>query len=107
MHMMIGEQVHNSDGKLMLNSQAKRGFAISYTEYHRLKFEMAAYTSKNHVAHVVRHDHFDPGEFTWGTTDNWDYKGEPLSEHDAVTVLFQNEASNQSWSEKTPVKQPA
>ncbi|KAG0715207.1 Transmembrane and TPR repeat-containing protein 4 [Chionoecetes opilio] len=34
--------------------------------------------------------HFDPGQFTSGAIDNWDHEGARVSEHDTVTVLFQD-----------------
>ena len=95
MQMMIGEPVHNSGGKLMHDSLAKRGIVISYTEWQRFLFEMAAYTVKSHEAHVALPDHSNPSEFTRGTTDNWDREG-ATSEHDAVTVLFQNKPATKA-----------
>ena len=38
--------------------------------------------------HISLPYHFDPAEFTRGTTDNWDHEG-TTSTHDAVTVLYQ------------------
>ena len=34
--------------------------------------------------------HFDPGQFTSVAIDNWDHEGINVSEHDTVTVLFQD-----------------
>ena len=34
--------------------------------------------------------HFDPGQFTSGAIDNWDHESINVSEHDAVSVLFQD-----------------
>ena len=38
--------------------------------------------------------HFDPGQFTSGAIDNWDHEGANVSEHDTVTVLYQDKSSS-------------
>ena len=40
------------------------------------------------------HANFDPGQFTSGAIDNWDHEGANVSEHDTVTVLYQDKSSS-------------
>ena len=51
---------------------------------------MAYFTAQHNKDRVALPSHFDPGQFTSGAIDNWDHEGTNVSEHDTVTVLFQD-----------------
>ena len=59
------------------------------------------------MAHVAFPDHFDPGEYTRGATDNCDHEG-VITENDAVTVQFQNKPATKAGAKpkitKTTIK---
>ncbi|KAG0728088.1 hypothetical protein GWK47_033202 [Chionoecetes opilio] len=87
MHIMNAESFHalGRGGKIVTSILNHEGLALSYTELH-----LASFTAQHNKDRIALPSHFDPGQFTSGAIDNWDHEGARISEHDTVTVLFQD-----------------
>ncbi|KAG0711137.1 hypothetical protein GWK47_021289 [Chionoecetes opilio] len=92
MHIMNAESVHalGRGGKIVTSILNHKGLALSYTELRRYQQDLASFTAQHNKDRIALPSHFDPGQFTSGAIDNWDHKGARVSEHDTVTVLFQD-----------------
>ena len=92
MHIMNAESVHalGRGGKIVTQTLNHEGLAISYPELRRYQHDLASFTAQHNEVRVALPSHFDPGQFTSGAIDNWDHEGTNVSEHDTVTVLFQD-----------------
>ena len=92
MHIMNAESVHSlgRGGKIVTQTLNHEGLAISYPELRRYQCDLASFTAQHNRDRVGLPSHFDPGQFTSGAIDNWDHEGANVSEHDTVTVLFQD-----------------
>ena len=92
MHIMNAESVHSlgRGGKIVTQILNHEGLAISYPELRRYQCDLASFTAQHNRNRVGLPSHFDPGQFTSGAIDNWDHEGTNVSEHDTVTVLFQD-----------------
>ncbi|KAG0724293.1 hypothetical protein GWK47_040864 [Chionoecetes opilio] len=92
MHIMNAESVHalGRGGKIVTSILNHEGLAFSYTELRRYQHDLASFTAQHNKDHIALPSHFDPGQFTSGAIDNWDHEGARVSEHDTVTVLFQD-----------------
>ena len=92
LHIMNVESVHSlgRGGKIVTQILNREGLAISYPELRRYQHDLASFTAQRNSGQVALPSHFDPGQFTSGATDNWDHEGINVSEHDTVTVLFQD-----------------
>ena len=92
MHIMNAESVHSlgRGGKIVTQTLNHEGLAISYPELRRYQCDLESFTAKHNQHRVGLPSHFDPGQFTSGAIDNWDHEGANVSEHDTVTVLFQD-----------------
>ena len=94
MHIMNAESVHGlgRGGKIVNTTLNHEGRELSYTELRRYQHDLACFTSQHNQDRVVLPSHFDPGQFTSGAIDNWDHEGANVSEHDTVTVLYQDKS---------------
>ncbi|KAG0726655.1 hypothetical protein GWK47_004231 [Chionoecetes opilio] len=92
MHIMNAESVHalGRGGKIVTSILNHEGLALSYTELRRYQHDLASFTAQHNKDRIALPSHFDPGQFTYGAIDNWDHEGARVSEHDTVTVLFQD-----------------
>ena len=92
MHVMNAESVHSlgRGGKIVTQMLNREALCISYPELRRLQHDVASFTAEKNIEIVSLPSHFDPGEFTYVAIINWDHGGMNVSEHDTVTVLFQN-----------------
>ncbi|KAG0727783.1 hypothetical protein GWK47_033909 [Chionoecetes opilio] len=92
MHIMNAESVHalGRGGKIVTSILNHEGLALSYTELRRYQHDLASFTAQHNKDRIALPSHFDPGQFTSGAIDNWDHEGARVSEHDTVTVLFQD-----------------
>jgi len=92
MHIMNSESVHalGRGGKIVTQTLNHEGLAISYPEPRRYQRDLASFTALHNHDPVALPSHFDPGQFTSGAIDNWDHEGANVSEHDTVTVLYQD-----------------
>lgn len=92
MHIMNAESVHSLGraGKIVTQTLNHEGLAISYPELRRYQCDFASFTAQHNRDRAGLPYHFDPGQFTSGAIDNWDHEGANVSEHDTVTVLFQD-----------------
>ena len=66
------------------------GLALSYSELRRYQHDLTSFTAQHNKEIISLPRQFDPGQFTSGAINNWDYEGANVSEHDIVTVLFQD-----------------
>ena len=96
MHIMNSESVHalGRGGKIVTQILNHEGLAVSYADLRRYQHDLAAFTAHHNKAAVALPCHFDPGQFTSGAIDNWDHEGANVSEHDTVTVLYQDKSSS-------------
>lgn len=96
MHIMNAESVHalGRGGKIVTQTLNHEGLAISYPELRRYQHDLASFTAHHNEAQVALPCHFDPGQFTSGAIDNWDHEGASVSEHDTVTVLYQDKPAS-------------
>jgi hypothetical protein len=94
MHIMNAESVHalGRGGKIVTTILNHEGLALSYTELRRYQHDLAAFTAQYNQDRVGLPTHFDPGQFTSGAIDNWDHEGTNVSEHDTVTMLYQDKS---------------
>ncbi|KAG0717424.1 hypothetical protein GWK47_008039 [Chionoecetes opilio] len=92
MHIINAESVHalGRGGKIVTSILNHKGLAPSYTELRRYQHDLASFTAQHNKDRIALPSHFDPGQFTSGAIDNWDHEGARVSEHDTVTVLFQD-----------------
>lgn len=92
MHIMNAESVHGlgRGGKIVTTVLNHGGLAISYPELRRYQHDLATFTAQHNNDRVSLPSNFDPGQFTSGAIDNWDHEGANVSEHDTVTVLYQD-----------------
>ncbi|KAG0723281.1 hypothetical protein GWK47_042958 [Chionoecetes opilio] len=92
MHIMNAESVHalGRRGKIVTSILNHEGLALSYMELRRYQHDLASFTAQHNKDRIALPSHFDPGQFTSGAIDNWDHEGARVSEHDTVTVLFQD-----------------
>ena len=66
------------------------GPALSYSELRRYQHDLTSFTAQHNKEIISLPRQFDPGQFTSGAINNWDHEGANVSEHDTVTVLFQD-----------------
>lgn len=92
MHIMNAESVHSlrRGGKVVTKTLSHQGLALSYTGLRRYQHDLASFTALHSQDRVELPGHFDPGQFTSGVIDNWDQEGENVSEHNTVTVVYQD-----------------
>ena len=96
MHIMNAESVHalGRCGKIVTQILNHESLSLSYAALRRYQHDLAAFTAHHNKAAVALPCHFDPGQFTSGAIDNWDHEGANVSEHDTVTVLFQDKPTS-------------
>ena len=94
MHIMNAESVHalGRGGKILTQTLNHEGLAISYSELRRYQHDIASFTAHHNQHRVALPYHFDPGQFTSGAIDTWDHESINVSEHDTVSVLFQDKS---------------
>ena len=92
LHIMNAESIHalGRGGKIVTSLFKREGLALSYSELRRYQCDMAMYIAHQNQQRISLPAHFEPEQFTSGAMDNWDHEGANVSEHDTVTVLFQD-----------------
>ena len=93
MHIMNAESVHSlgHGGKIVTSILNHEGLALSYPELRRY-YDLATYVAHENREQIALPAQFVPEKFTSGAIHNWDHEGAYVSEHDTVTVLFQDQA---------------
>ena len=92
MHIMNAESVHSlgRGGEIITAILNHERLAPSYLELRRYQHDLASFTAQHNKEIISLPGQFDPGQFTAGAISNWDHEGANVSEHDIVTVLFQD-----------------
>ena len=97
LHVMLAHSVHDRcKSKELITSLNRLGFCISYTQQRNCKANLTGYVvKKGSECRVPLPAHFNTEEFTIAAADNFDHEDSSTlsgkkSNHDSVTVLFQN-----------------
>ena len=102
LHIMNAEFAHNlgHGGKIFTSVLNRTGLALSYSALRRYQYDMAQFTALKNKETIALPSHFDPAEFTSGSTDNWDHESENSHEHDTVCILYQNKSRSEMCKPK-------
>ena len=92
MHIMNAESFHSlgRGGKIVTTIVNHEGMSLSYSELRRYQHDLTSFTAQHNKEIISLPRQFDPGQFTSGAINNWDHEGANVSEHDTVTVLFED-----------------
>ena len=101
LHTMMAHLVYDiSKSKELITTLGRSGYSLSYTEYRRCRDKLINYIlEKDSDERVPLPSHLNRSDFTIAAIDNWDHGDKSSlsgtkSNHDSVTVLFQNKTTD-------------